>query len=164
MTTYARRSARVIVVDEQNRVLLLRLLLVRGKPGRGHAWFTPGGGVEDGEELPAAAARELAEEVGLVTAPGSLRPIAFTTGYADLGWAKGQFRDDFFLLRVGSHEVDTAGHTRFERAHYAGHRWWTAAQLRETTETVYPFGLADLLTGILTDAAAPSPVELPWHH
>jgi 8-oxo-dGTP pyrophosphatase MutT (NUDIX family) len=160
MTAYARHSARVIVLDGAGRVLLLRSLFVPGKASRGHLWLTPGGGVEDGEDIATAATRELAEEIGLRAAPEQLRPVAFTGGYADLGWAKGQFRDDFFLLRVDSHEVDTAGLTDFERTHYQGHRWWTVAQLHQTTETVYPLGLADLLSKPLPVEV----VELPWHH
>jgi 8-oxo-dGTP pyrophosphatase MutT (NUDIX family) len=54
---YRRRSARVLLVDEADRLLLFRSWTVRGRwqrrvpwPRRGprRAWFTPGGGVEDG--------------------------------------------------------------------------------------------------------------------
>jgi hypothetical protein len=32
-----------------------------------------------------------------------------------------------------------------------GHRWWSADDLRRTTETVYPLQLAELLPGLLAD-------------
>jgi hypothetical protein len=32
-----------------------------------------------------------------------------------------------------------------------GHRWWTAAELRATGETIYPLQLAELLPGLLAD-------------
>jgi 8-oxo-dGTP pyrophosphatase MutT (NUDIX family) len=40
-----REAARVIVVDEEDRVLLVRFDLFRG----GHGWATGGGGLERGE-------------------------------------------------------------------------------------------------------------------
>jgi 8-oxo-dGTP pyrophosphatase MutT (NUDIX family) len=58
--------------------------------------------------LAAAASRELLEEIGLHTDSADLRYIAYTEGHADLGWANGLFRDDFFLHRVSSHDIDVA--------------------------------------------------------
>jgi 8-oxo-dGTP pyrophosphatase MutT (NUDIX family) len=52
------------VIDAADRRLLVRSALAPGQPGSSHAWFTPGGGVEDGEDLARAAARELQEETG----------------------------------------------------------------------------------------------------
>jgi 8-oxo-dGTP pyrophosphatase MutT (NUDIX family) len=42
-----RRAARVILIDERGRVLLLRGS-DPGRPEAGTWWFTPGGGVEPG--------------------------------------------------------------------------------------------------------------------
>ena len=162
MPEYTRRSARGIVLDRADRVLLLRAPLDPGDAAAGSAWFTPGGGVEPGEQLAAAAARELAEEVGLTVPPDELRWIAFTRGYAAFDWGTGLFRDDFFLLRVDNHEVDTSGQTAWERLHHGGHRWWTAADLHTTSEIVYPAALATLLTDTIAGTLPPSLVELPW--
>jgi hypothetical protein len=52
---------------------------------------------------------ELREETGLTVTPANLHPVTYTTGRADLGWASGLFRDDFFLHRVTSHQVDPLG-------------------------------------------------------
>ncbi|MBL7261269.1 NUDIX hydrolase [Paractinoplanes lichenicola] len=161
MPRYARRSARVLLIDAEDRVLLLRSALL-SEPG--FAWFTPGGGVKWWERLRPAAARELREEVGLTVRPRELRAVAFTTGYADLTFAKGLFRDDFFVHRVDRHEVDTSGHTELERKHYAGFRWWSAADLMITDETVYPFRLGELLTELVAGRPSARLVELPWHH
>ena len=63
-------AARVLVLDADGAVLLLRGF----DPARveaGSWWFTPGGGVDEGETLAAAACRELFEETGLrVEDPG----------------------------------------------------------------------------------------------
>jgi hypothetical protein len=57
-----RIAARIILLDETDRVLLLS-----GTDPQvdSHWWITPGGGLETGEDLPTAAMRELAEETGL---------------------------------------------------------------------------------------------------
>jgi 8-oxo-dGTP pyrophosphatase MutT (NUDIX family) len=159
MSPYARRTARVLLIDSAGRILLIRSALVPGDLAGGYGWFTPGGGVEGGEGLAGAAARELAEEVGLRVGAEALHRVAYTSGYAE----EGLLRDDFFLYRVGSHQVDTTRMTAFERSSYGGWRWWTVAQLRATTETVYPVGLADLVHEIIAGEIPAAPVELPWN-
>ncbi len=57
-------GTRVLVFDEEGSVLLVRHTYMPG-------WFFPGGGVERGETLKAAAVRELYEEVG-VTPKGDM--------------------------------------------------------------------------------------------
>ncbi|MER7332347.1 MULTISPECIES: NUDIX domain-containing protein [unclassified Micromonospora] len=162
---YRRRSARVLLLDGAGRILLLRFLFDSTNPDRGHGWVTPGGGVNDGEPLQRAAARELHEEIGLVVDPHRLgEPIAHCAGYADLGWASGVFRDDFFYHRIDTHDVDITRMETLERTHHAGHRWWPLDELATTTDTVYPFGLAQLLADILTGHIPQQPVQLPWHH
>lgn len=57
-----------LVYDRAERLLLVR----RGQePGLG-LWSVPGGRVEPGESLAAAAAREVLEETGLIVAIGSV--------------------------------------------------------------------------------------------
>jgi 8-oxo-dGTP pyrophosphatase MutT (NUDIX family) len=155
VTEFARRSARVLVLDGSDRLLLVR---------SGGIWLAPGGGVEDGEGLAEAAARELREETGLSVAPAGLYPVAFTTGRADLGWASGLFRDDFFFYRVDRHQVDPSGLNEFERQHYRGHHWWTHAELAATSETIAPANLAALVADLIAGRLPAAPVTLPWHH
>lgn len=90
--------------------------------------------------------------------------MAHTSGYADLGWARGLFEDVFFLCRVTSHGVDTSGQEDQERRHHAGHRWWGVQELAATRDTVHPLGLAELVTRSASGDAPAAPVRLPWHH
>jgi len=157
---YRRRSARILLLDAADRVLLLGY---RGR--RELVWLTPGGGVHEGEPLPAAAARELREEVGLDVAAAALgAPVAYCGGYVKFDWAEGVFRDDFFVHRVASHEIDTSGMEELERGTHAGHRWWSVEELEGTSEVVRPLGLTGLLTDLLAGRVPAEPVELPWHH
>lgn len=66
-------GAQGVIIDEQGRVLLVRHSY---RPG----WFFPGGGVEWGETLEEAVARELEEEVGVtLTEPPTLHGM-FSNG------------------------------------------------------------------------------------
>ncbi|AUG76340.1 RNA pyrophosphohydrolase [Kitasatospora sp. MMS16-BH015] len=164
-TEQVRVSARALVRDAEGRLLLINAHNDPEDPSAGGFWMTPGGGVEPGESLPEAAARELAEEIGLRVTPEQLgTPVAFTTGYAELGWANGVFTDHFFLHRVATHEIDLSGQTDYEQREYRGHRWWPVAELATTEETVFPWGLAELLTGLDRHGRPAEPVQLPWHH
>jgi len=64
-------GVRAVVIDEARRVLLVQHTYVRG-------WHLPGGGVEPGETLAAALARELAEEGNIeLIAPPHLHGMFF---------------------------------------------------------------------------------------
>jgi 8-oxo-dGTP pyrophosphatase MutT (NUDIX family) len=167
MPAYRRRSARVLLADDAGRVLLLRVVRDAKRPARGHLWMTPGGGVDDGEPLAVAAARELREEIGVRVAAADLGdPVAYVSEYADLGWAKGIFRDDFFFYRSTSPSlsIDVSGMEDRERGTHAGHRWWPLHELSATTETLRPLKLAPLVAELLAGSVPAAPVQLPWHH
>ncbi|ASU78850.1 NUDIX hydrolase [Actinopolyspora erythraea] len=70
-----RRSARAILIDDEEQLVLLR----RTKPGMAPYWTTPGGGLEHGDaSLEAAMHREIAEEMG-ATATGAKRVFLSST-------------------------------------------------------------------------------------
>ncbi len=153
-----RVGARVLVVDAESRVLLLR-----GRdpadPGSGTWWFTPGGGVDPGETIEQAASREVAEETGLVAT--DLGPPVWerTAEFGFLGRRYRQ-RESFFLVRVRSHQVDTSGWTKVERDSIEDYRWWSVDELADTAEVVYPRSLAAELERLLADGPPDTPRDV----
>jgi 8-oxo-dGTP pyrophosphatase MutT (NUDIX family) len=143
----------VLLVDGDDRVLLFRGF----DPARPHHryWFTPGGGLDPDEPSVVGAARELAEETGLRLAPEELGEPVWdeVTEYPfDGQWYRQ--RQEFFLVRVPSWEVDTRGFDDLERESIDDHRWWEVAELEATEERFYPKELASLLRRLLFDGSA----------
>jgi 8-oxo-dGTP pyrophosphatase MutT (NUDIX family) len=140
-----RRAARVLLVDALQRVLLFHGC-DPADASAGDWWFTPGGGLDPGETPAEGAARELAEETGLRVRPDDLGPSVHDR-VAVFRFAGGSYRqtEDYFVLRVDAHEVDTAGFSELEVRAVLGHRWWSPEELRTTAERVYPVELPDLL-------------------
>ena len=144
-----RRAARVLLVDDARRVLLLQGSDPQA-PERGQWWLTPGGGLDEGEAPVQAAARELLEETGLRVAASALGDPVHQR-QSEFHFAGGHYlqSEHYFLLRVPSYEVDTSGPESWVDPGITGHRWWTVDELRRTTEPTFPEDLPDVLDRLL---------------
>jgi 8-oxo-dGTP pyrophosphatase MutT (NUDIX family) len=156
-----RRSARVIVVDERGRVLLIRVDDRRDR--RPPAWITPGGGLEPGERLVDAAVRELREETGLAVRAEDLgTPVARCRGAWVFRGTTYLSDDVFFALRTAAFEPDETGWTELEREVHDGWRWCETGELEHLDGSVLPDGLAGVVENIVAGRRPLAPVELPW--
>lgn len=144
-----RRAARVLLVDGQQRVLLLQ-----GSdpdaPEAGSWWLTPGGGLDPGETPVQAATRELLEETGLRAEADELGEAVHerTTEFRFRGVDYAQ-SEHYFLLRVPAHELDLSGPLANPDPGITGHRWWSLPELRSSEHPCYPEDLAEVLDRVL---------------
>ncbi|MBU9764768.1 NUDIX domain-containing protein [Mycobacterium sp. TNTM28] len=147
-----RTSARVVLLDETGAVLLLHgsdPAIEDPDTPAPRWWFTVGGAVRPGENLAAAAARELVEETGLQTAPEVLiGPVWRRDAVIDFNASVIRSEEYFFIHRTARFEPAATGRTTLERHYIHGHRWCDATMIAELVaggEAVYPLQLGELL-------------------
>jgi mutator protein MutT len=149
MTDDIRHVARVLVINDRDETYLLRGRDIT-LPDRAPFWFTPGGKIDPGETPQQAAARELFEEIGIVATPESLGEIIGTeTSHYHFHGQAYQQEGVFYAYRSNDAGLNAAGWTDIEAATIDQGRYWSVAQLRATTETIYPAHLADMLAGLV---------------
>jgi len=163
-TVIERPTARIIVLDPTNRILLFRAMIGHSVeperlPDATSFLALPGGGIESGETAEAAARRELAEETGIrVGAP--LTMVAHrTTGY---DWKGRRYltREHIFFCRSPTDAIDASGWLENDRRWMSDLGWWTIEALLATDEIVRPSGLASLALDLRRGELPLVPVDL----
>jgi 8-oxo-dGTP pyrophosphatase MutT (NUDIX family) len=151
MAPSKRRSAKVLLLDPDGRVLLFSGV-DPAAANRPRFWVPVGGGVEQNETVAQAAIREVEEETGLRLA--DLGAVVMTR-HVDFTF-EGTFYDQdetYYAVRTDTFVPDTAGWTAVERRAMSDAHWWSVDELRTTTETVFPEGLAELIEQLLLGMA-----------
>jgi 8-oxo-dGTP pyrophosphatase MutT (NUDIX family) len=145
-----RPTARILLLDADNRILLMKGRLP-ANPNAPGVWFTIGGGVEPGETLYEAAAREAREETGFDDVV--LGEVAWRseTTLPDRKQRPVLFQDAFILARCAGGEVSREGWQALEREFVDDIRWWTLEDLAGLSEPVWPSDLAARLKDLLTN-------------
>jgi len=151
-----RQAARALVLDEEDR-----LLLVRFREGERAVWLTTGGGLEEGESDEHALRRELVEEAGLEEF--DLGPLVWTRlvhAPLDGGRWDGQ-SERFYLVRVTA--FDPAPRLSWEELAEEGMtavRWWTGEELETATARFAPRRLPILLRELIRHGPPAEPVDV----
>jgi 8-oxo-dGTP pyrophosphatase MutT (NUDIX family) len=161
MTTV--ESARALLVDPQDRVLLMELAFRRVAPGqtasRQSFWLTPGGSLLPGESFENALMREIFEETGLrLSHPGQWIWTSPKRIVRD-----GRSVDTLarvYIQRVPSFEPMPTALTVEERKSFRELRWWSIDEIAACSETFVPRQLALLLKPLLTSTWPADPVRI----
>ena len=151
-----RRATRAIVLDTDDRVLLVRFDF-----GDRIVWATPGGGLEEGESDEHAVRRELLEEAGLERF--ELGPLVWTrTHHVPLGGGRWDGQTErYYLVRTRSFEpsprltwdeLRTEGMTAI--------RWWTPAELEAADVLFAPSRLPLLLRELRLHGPPEEPIDV----
>ena len=167
MWAHRRQAARVVVLDPDDRVLLLSALDPMD-PSKGSWWELPGGGMEWGEPSSLAAARELYEETGLKSV--EIGPCVWQH-HARFVFA-GMFFDQeehIHVGRLGSRATETppgyrpGGLEALEALAFQGFRWWSVEDMADLVNQggrIIPPWLVERLPTFLADGPPPEPLHL----
>ncbi|MFC4506732.1 MULTISPECIES: NUDIX hydrolase [Streptomyces] len=150
-TPRLREAARVIVLDREDRVLLLRY------EENGGFWAVPGGSLEHGETHLDAAHRELQEELGVINVKVGPELAVRTKDHLVGGEAARQ-AEKYFVAVVDAAEIDPARASQPDDIR--AWQWWSLREMQETAQTIYPLGLAKLIIDYLRSGPPTTPIEL----
>jgi len=112
------------------------LQLARGLLRGDRRWLTIGGGLEPGETLAEAAAREMREEAGIVVDPAALgRPLGTTViRYTAFGMLPVTDYLTYFAIALDEAVLSFAEQSPLERRTIVAHEWLTADELDRRPE------------------------------
>lgn len=140
-----RTAGRILLVDDQQRVLLIHDRLDLDVTDS--HWIVPGGGLEPGETPAEAAVREVFEETGIrVELPTDepafyIERVRFSFAGVDTDQT-----NHYYLVRVPSGlPVRPAANTEFEKVVAIGHRWWTLPELAASSVRREPVTMVELI-------------------
>lgn len=139
-----RNSARLLIINSFNQVLLFRFRHENDALAGKSYWATPGGGVESGETFEQAAIRELKEETGIyvddVGQSLTERTFEMTLPSGEVVLA----HEKFYLIKIDNEDISSSGWTENEKSIIDNYHWWDLNELRHTDDIVYPSNIPDI--------------------
>jgi 8-oxo-dGTP pyrophosphatase MutT (NUDIX family) len=141
-----RDAARVLVIDDAGRALLVRFT-----DNAGYEWIaTPGGGLEPGEDHRQAARRELREELGRddIEIGPEIGWRSHTLAFNGGPWITQ--RERWFVAKCAPFEVTAETVAALEPEFVTEVRWWSTDELTRSGAVTSPRNLVDLVTRVIS--------------
>jgi 8-oxo-dGTP pyrophosphatase MutT (NUDIX family) len=157
MRVVAREAARALLLDPDDRVLLVRFV---HPDTREEFWATPGGGLDPGEQLEDGLRRELHEETGLTDA--ELGPVIWTRRET-FPWGERILDQSERIVLVRTASFDPRPQLTPQQLTAEGVyelRWWTLAELERSEATFYPTRLAQFLRELVENGPPVEPIDV----
>lgn len=148
-----RVSARAIILDPSlSKVLLFRLhdknVVFNGNPRTQPLWITPGGGVEDDEQLLISLERELYEELGLKPEDYIIKGHLWRSENKRMVFKMLPCKviDNYFLIHLLNNDktFDFSNWTEEEKTVLTKLKWWDFDEIRSTEDKIVPLQLENL--------------------
>lgn len=160
-----RNSIKIILLNPKNEILLLgtddKSITNKGKSYNGKFWQMIGGKIEEGEDIKSAANRELFEETGLT--PNDVE-------FGDIVWkgelklimsgVKTLIRQQFIVAKTQATDVTLKNLTPEEKPVAKQLKWFSTDEIKNSKEIIYPVGLDEYLSDLLTNGAPKEPVTI----
>jgi ADP-ribose pyrophosphatase YjhB (NUDIX family) len=146
MKRVKREAVRALILTPEGEILLMRA----EEPDSGRqVWFTPGGGVESGENPKTCLRRELDEETAVHNL--QIGPPVWTRR-ATFDWAGQRITQDetFYLIRSNRFTPTNENNPDpVEGSAFREFRWWSVEQISASEEIFAPRHLADYLKELI---------------
>lgn len=160
-----RNSVRVILLNDRDEVLLLHCddPSTTSTDGVNHGpfWFLVGGGLEENEDIFAAARREIFEETNIAADKIEFGPVVWW-GEQELVLCghHTKLHQRFVVAHTREVCVSLQNVTEFERTVIKNIAWFSVDQIASSTETIYPFCLPTILPNIIAGVYPSTPLEI----
>lgn len=141
VTRINREAGRVLLFNDDGHLLLV-LGQDPAQPHLGTWWFTPGGGLNEGESHRDGARRELFEETG-IDVDLTQEPVFERT--VEFPFDGGLYRQHefFYAAKTYNSSVEPQHLTELELRAVLDTKWWDLADLVHSHEVIHPVVLQD---------------------
>lgn len=161
MRLVRRKAVRIVLLDLAGSVLTLSTRDA-SNPEFPMTWELPGGGIEPGESVAAAAVREVFEETGICIAVQDVGPPLWCREVRYHYRGQHRLQDEtIVVVRLSQLQprISPAHREPDEIEDHQTHRWWHPMASPEATDIFYPRNLIRHLPLLLAGMSVDDPLE-----